>query len=121
MQPRLPRLIFSAMLLLAGLGAGTLARAQAPLTRIVDVRSLSREEAAKSLPVRVRAVVTWRGLRDQMTVQDDTCGVWIFVTDARKQQLWATDDADFNAMRVGDVLEIDGVSFAGGYVPGDHA
>jgi len=106
------------MLLLAGLGAGTLARAQAPLTRIVDVRSLSREEAAKSLPVRVRAVVTWRGLRDQMTVQDDTCGVWIFVTDARKQQLWATDDADFNAMRVGDVLEIDGVSFAGGYVPG---
>ncbi len=118
MQPRLPRLIFAAILLFAGMGSRTLARAQEPLTRIVDVRSLSREEAAKSLPVRVRAVVTWRGLREQLTVQDETCGVWVFVPDARNQQLWATEDATFNAIRVGDVLEIEGVSFPGGYVPG---
>ncbi len=118
MPPRLQRLTFAALLLFASRGLHPTARAQAPLTRIVDVRSLSRQDAAKALPVRVRGVVTWRGLRDQMTVQDETSGIWIFVTDARKQQLWATDDAAFNAIRVGDVLDIEGVSFPGGYVPG---
>ena len=118
MSPRLPTLVFAAILLFAGLGSPPTTRAQEPLTRIVDVRSLSREESARSLPVRVRGVVTWRGLREQLTVQDETSGIWVFVPDARKQQLWATDDATFKALRVGDVLEIEGVSFRGGYVPG---
>lgn len=108
----------AALFVCVAVGAPDSAAAPASLTRIADVRSLSREDAAQALPVRVRAVVTWRGTRDQLTVQDATSGVWIFVTDARKQGLWATDEEDFKAIRVGHVLEIEGVSYPGGYAPG---
>lgn len=118
MPPRLPLLIVTALLSWAATGSPGTARAQEPITRIADVRSLSREEAAKALPVRVRAVVTWRGLRDQLTVQDATSGVWVFVPDARRHGMWASDDAAFKAIRVGEVLEIEGVSYPGGYAPG---
>ncbi len=95
----------------------SLALAAEPIVRIADLRGLSREESAKSLPVHVRAVVTWRGLREQITVQDETGGSWLQMPDARKRGLWATDDATLNSIRVGHVLEIEGVTGPGGYAP----
>ena len=116
MKPLRHWLIFASALLCAVADGGP-ARAAEPLTRIGDVRSLSREEAAESLPVQVRGVVTWRGLRDQITVQDETGGAWLLVPEARKRQLWIQDDATLSEIRVGHVLEIVGVTGAGGYAP----
>ncbi len=78
---------------------------------------LSRQEAAKALPAHVRGVVTWKGGRDALTIEDDTAGIWVHVTEARKRGLWATDNAVLNAIRVGQVVEIEGVSDPAGYAP----
>jgi signal transduction histidine kinase len=109
-----PALAIALLILAAGpLTAG----AAEPIVRIGDVRSLSREDAARSLPVLVRAVVTWRGPREQITVQDETGGCWLQIPEARTRQLWSTDDAMLAAIRVGHALEIEGVTAAGGYAP----
>ena len=71
-----------AAVLTAGGGA---AQVEVPILRIGDVRSLSREQAAQGRPVQVRGVVTGRGLRNQITVQNDTGGSWILVTEARQR------------------------------------
>ncbi len=93
-------------------------RKEEPLTHIGDIRSLSREEAIKALPVHVRAVVTWRGLRGQLIVQDDTGGCWIYVDEARRQNPGVCDEATLNSISVGQVLEIEGHSDPGSYAPG---
>lgn len=98
--------------------AGPEAPAGEPITRLADVRALSREEAAQGRPVQVRGVVTWRGLRNQITVQDDTGGSWILVAEARQRGLWTTDEAVLKSIRVGHVLEIEGVTDPGAYAPG---
>lgn len=109
----------SLALMLALLAAvGREVRAAEPITRIADVRSLSREEAAQGRPVRVRGVVTWRGFRDQMTVQDATGGSWILVGDARNRRLWGADEAVLKTIRVGHLLEIEGLTDPGAYAPG---
>lgn len=99
--------------------AGADSRPQAELlTPIGEIRSMSQSAAAEALPVRVRGVVTWRGFRDQMTVQDETGGCWLLVSDARQRRLWATDDAVLRSIRVGHVLEIEGLTDPGSYAPG---
>ena len=35
---------------------------RAPLTRVADIRHLSREDAAKALPVKISGVSLWTGL-----------------------------------------------------------
>jgi signal transduction histidine kinase len=110
-----PFLVAAAIILTA---TGAAARAQEPITRIGEVRSLPREDADKGLPVRVRGVVTWRGFRDQMTVQDGSGGSWLLVGDARRRGLWGTDEAVLKSIRVGHVLEIDGLTDPGAYAPG---
>ncbi len=93
------------------------ATANPPLLHIGEVRALSREDAAKLLPVRVQGVVTWRGLRDQIIVQDDTGGCWLDLAEARARGIWTADDSTLDAIRVGRVLAIEAVSGPGGYAP----
>ncbi len=97
--------------------AADAAPAAEPLVHIGEVRALSRQEAAQGLPVRVRGVVTWRGFRDQMTVQDDTGGSWILVTEASQRRLLVIDGAVLKSIHVGHALEIDGITDAGAFAP----
>lgn len=109
MNPIRSRLFFALAWCLPA-AATSEARAAEPIGRIGDVRSLTSDDAAKSLPVQVRGVVTWRGLREQLIIQDDTGGCWLEMSEARARRLWTGDDALFDVIRVGDVLEISGVS-----------
>ncbi|MEO7412933.1 MAG: sensor histidine kinase [Opitutaceae bacterium] len=111
-----PWLVFAAVVFAAVFVSRT-ARAADPIVRIGDVRSLSRDEAARSLPLRVRGVVTWRGLREQVIVQDETGGCWLEMSEARQGRVWTGDPAIFDTIRVGHVLEIEGVSGPGGFAP----
>jgi len=90
----------------------------APLTQIGDLRALPREMTAKALPVHVRAVVTWHGPREQITLQDETGGSWLLVAEARQAHILETDDATLQAIRVGHLLDIEGLSDPGSYAPG---
>ena len=91
-----------------------------PLDRIAEVRLLSRDQAAKALPVTVRGVVTWWNGRDSFTIQDDSAGIWISISAARVRQLWVGDDALLDQIRVGAEVEIEGESDPGGYAPLIH-
>ena len=87
--PRLPVFLLFAI----GLTLFRTADGAVPLTRIADVRSLPREEAAKALPVHVRGVVTWMTPRDGFAMQDDSGGIRVQIFVARDRQLWSGDDA----------------------------
>jgi len=100
----------------AGFGLSRTVAAE-PTTRIADVRGLSREEAAQGSPVSVSGVVTWRSADGQFMVQDESAGIWVGVTRARKSGLWVGDNDAVDAIRPGRRVEIDGVTDPGGYAP----
>ena len=67
-------------------------------------------------PVRVRGVVTWRHGAG-MIVQDDSAGIWIEVTDAKRLGYWEGEPDPPADVREGTEVEIDGWSNRGGYAP----
>ena len=94
---------------------GETAGAQQPLSRIADIRLLPREKAVLGLPVKVRGVVTWRNEKENLTIQDDSAGIWISLVEGRERQLWRGDDAVLEKVREGMEVEIEGRSDPGGY------
>lgn len=106
----------SICVLFAGLGVGA-AEGSEPISLIADVRRLSREEAAQARPVRVTGVITWRGPEGPIMVQDESAGIWVGVGRAKRNQLWAMDDTAIATLRVGQRVEIEGISDPAGYAP----
>jgi len=105
-------------ILLAGMPA--VSTAQEPITRIAEARSLARTEAARALPVKLRGVVTWRGegpLRGAMVVQDESAGIYVNGDLARARGFWQGDEAEWAAVQVGALVEIEGVTDRGGNSP----
>src|SRR6187431_2094974 len=83
------------------------APAEPPLiTSTRELRTLSGEEAAQKRAVRVRGVVTFVEPKRTIFIQDDGAGTFVHLT---KQKFEA---------QPGDVIEVEGVSYAGLYVPG---
>src|SRR5262249_19781006 len=72
------------------------------LTNVVQVRNLSREEAARGYPVRVRGVITYHDPEEHFTfVQDETAGIYLY---AGKGDL---------AVSAGQLVVVEGVSAPG--------
>ncbi len=78
------------------------------LTNAAEVLALPGPQAARSIPILVRGVVTaaqpdseWKG---RFFVQDDTAGVFV-------------DNISLNQPYPGDVVEVSGVTHPGGYAP----
>lgn len=101
-------------------GLACLARAeQEPLTSVAQIRALSRDEAAKAIPVRLRGVVTWQD-SDEMPaffVHDGEWNVWVGRPIAMLRNLWQGGDPPKNDSEVGALVEIEGVTDPGGYAP----
>src|SRR4051812_46526194 len=76
------------------------------LTTARALRELDPQEAKGERPVHLRATVTFVDASHTVFVQDDTGGTFI------------RGQASFSEMRPGMILEIDGVSYPGLYVPG---
>src|SRR5688572_25491187 len=93
-QPEIPRPIFDihrrVLILLSVLVVvlPEIAHAGDALARISDLRSMSHEMINRTPPVRIRGVVTWANGRLNMTVQDDSAGIWIDFVEARKRKVW---------------------------------
>jgi len=76
------------------------------LTRIDQVRSLSRDEARRHLPVRVTATVTYFDpVGRNLFVQDQTGGIWVGWQDKMPQ------------VRAGDVLALGAVTVFDSFAP----
>ncbi len=79
--------------------------AQMVLTNAAQIRDLSKEKAAKALPVRLRGVTVW-GQWGQLVLVDETSGIY----------------CDGGALRsfgaeLGNEVEVDGVTDAGNFAP----
>ena len=85
--------------------------------RISDIRAMPREQAALAIPVRVRGVVTWQNGIQNLTIQDDSAGIWIDMVEARKRGIWQGDDTVFLKGVTGMEVEIEGHCDPGGYAP----
>jgi len=77
------------------------------LTTIKQIRQLSRSEAARNYPVRLRAVVTYYygGAPPDLFLHDSTGGVWVNLPEG------------IPALDPGDVIEIEGVSEQPDFAP----
>jgi signal transduction histidine kinase/CheY-like chemotaxis protein len=76
------------------------------LSTVGEVHALSEKEAARSLPVKLQAVVTYRQDNGVTFVQDRTGGIF----------LWFNRSGPV-AFRTGDLVEIAGVTTAGQFAP----
>ncbi len=96
----------SVMLMVASAaGAGAQEPPPRVLTKAIDVRSLTSEEALSALPVQVRGTVIFIDSRADVFVQDETAGTF-FRTDRPE------------GVRPGDIIEVTGFSHQGLYLPG---
>jgi len=101
---RLPALIWLALLgssLFAALSFGV----ETPLRTALELRSLPPEEAEKELPVELQGTVIFVDPRGSVLIQDETAGTFF-------------RGGDITALRVGDEVEVQGVTMPGMYLPG---
>lgn len=85
----------------------------APLTRVAEIRMLSREAAAKALPVKISGVSLWTGL-SAVVLDDGEQSIRVSIQPAK-----GPGSVDFQAedYQPGSHLEIEGVTDPGGYAP----
>ncbi len=89
------------------------------LTRVAQIRSLSREEAVKALPVRLRGVVTWQD-SDAMPsffLHDGEWNIWVGRSISQDRGIWQGGEPPARDSEVGALVEVEGVTDPGGYAP----
>ncbi len=89
--------------------------AAAPITRVREIRRLSREEAAKSLPVRISGTCIYEASGESF-IHDGTDGVWVSSLTARYLKL-LRDDSGLAGLAAGKTVEIEGITDPGEYAP----
>lgn len=89
------------------------------LTRVAQIRSLSRDDAAKAMPVRLRGVVTWQdsGARPAFFIHDGDWNVWVGRPIAMDRGIWQGGEPPGRDSEVGALVELEGVTDPGGYAP----
>jgi signal transduction histidine kinase len=98
---------------------------EAPRLRVAEARALSAEAVAQRPTVRVRAVVTFvishpapeRPVVTNFTVQEEETGIWVDLSRARRDGIWAGDEEAIAALREGTEVEVEGVLAQGGLAP----
>jgi signal transduction histidine kinase len=99
-------------------GVGGLAADPAvePITSVAKIRSLSREEAAKALPVKLSGVVTYLGW-EHFVIHDGDASVFADFRYSRLKGFWKGPKPDMAAREAGAGVEIEGVTDPGGFSP----
>lgn len=89
------------------------------LTKVEQIRALSREEAAKARPVKLRGVVTWRDSdpRPSFFIHDGQWNIWVDRSTATARGVWHGGEIDAADCSIGSIVEIDAVTDPGGYAP----
>ena len=109
------RLFVMLALWCAGIASRGVADA-APLTSVPAIRDLSREEAAKALPVKLTGVVVYAGW-DHFVLHDGVAAVFADLHFAKAKGLWKGAMPDLKDLRPGTEIEIEGATDPGGYSP----
>jgi signal transduction histidine kinase len=85
-----------------------------PLSSIAAVKAEAMDSVAQR--VRVRGVVTVRQ-GEGFVIQDDDAGIWIDVTNARKNKVWLADDRILDGVVPGAEVQVVGDTSRGGFAP----
>lgn len=89
-----------------------------PISKVSQMRLLTREEAARRQPVKLRGVVMWQSARDESFVlHDGWAGVLVQLTDDRGRRIWEGAPPVKADTEPGAVIELEGVTDVGGYSP----
>lgn len=115
--------IFYAMVMILGVvfaAAGASARPEGERDGEPLPATIREARAGHSLedrpPVRVSGVLTFR-IGEGFSIQDESDGVWIEVTQARREGLLQSDVHAVGSLRPGDEVEVVGKPNRGGYAP----
>ncbi|MGB8169541.1 MAG: hypothetical protein WCF18_18720, partial [Chthoniobacteraceae bacterium] len=110
------------------MAAPTLRAQELAPTRIADLLAIPRIEAAKRPTVRVRGLVSLvgEGLASpaktppalaSFCVEDESAGIWVAVSQARREMLWAGEKDVLLSLHEGSEIELDGVLDEGAFAP----
>lgn len=89
------------------------------LTSVAPIRSLSREEAPRSVPVRLRGVVKWQdaGATPAFFIHDGEWNIWVSRSLAIDRMIWQGGNPPASDSEVGALIELEGITDPGGYAP----
>lgn len=87
-----------------------------PLTRVASIRGLSREDAAKALPVKFTGVVTYVGW-ENFVVHDGETSIFADFRFSKAKGHWLEEVPDLTKLEPGDGVEVEGLSDPGGFSP----
>lgn len=95
------------------------AEGSVPLTRVAEIRHLSRSDAAKQLPVRFEGVVIWqdKASNPSIFVHDGEASIWVDRATSHRRHVWQGGDPPTADTRVGSRVEVKGFTDPGGYAP----
>lgn len=109
-----PRLLV--LLALVGGMARVCAETEVPLTSVSAIRKLSREEAAKALPVKLTGVAVYFGW-DHFVLHDGQAAVFADFRFSKAREFWKGPLPDLSELKAGTEIEIEGVTDPGGFSP----
>ena len=100
-------------------GEGLPGGAPRVITRVAEIRALSREEAARGLPVRVCGVVTWQSAMSNhnFVIDDGEQGIYVASLPANQTVRVNGGEEPGAITTPGSQVEIEGVSNPGGCAP----
>ncbi len=101
---------------LALLAALTVPLDAEPLTRVAEIRGLSREDAAKAIPVKFAGVVTYVGW-ENFVVHDGETSIFADFRFSKAKGHWLDAIPDLSKLQPGDGVEVEGLSDPGGFSP----
>ena len=112
---------FRVIVLLALAFAGFVSRLSAdpvaePITSVATIRSLSREEAAKALPVKLTGVVIYLGW-ENFVIHDGQASIFADFRFSKAKGFWKGRVPDLGKLVPGAGVEIEGVTDPGGFSP----
>ncbi len=107
---------FIAFLILLQVGLSPCASCMEPLTCVEQIRGLSREDAARALPVKLSGVVIHKALMS-LVLHDGKTAIYLDFRFAQLQGVWKGPLPDLDKMIPGTGVEIEGVTDPGGFSP----
>ena len=87
-----------------------------PISSVASIRSLSREEAAKALPVKLTGVVTFLGWED-FAIHDGNASIFADFRFSKARGFWKGPTPKSHELAQGSVVEVEGVTDPGGFSP----
>ena len=107
---------FIVTLVLAQAGLAPRVAAAEPLSDVTKIRSLSREDAAQGLLVKLSGVVVYTGWED-FVMHDGKASIFVDFQFAQKQGVWKSPMPNLRNLAPGTAVEVEGVTDPGGFSP----